>query len=52
MHRHFPHIVDCRPIDAAGFVEAAGLALQQEKRASIWTMPVSILVASKPAASS
>ncbi len=52
MHRHFPHIVDCRPIDAAGFVEAAGLALQQEKRATIWTMPVSILVASKPAASS
>jgi demethylmenaquinone methyltransferase/2-methoxy-6-polyprenyl-1,4-benzoquinol methylase len=48
MHRHFPHIVDCRPIDAAGFVESAGLAVQQEERTTIWTMPVSILIARKP----
>jgi len=47
MHQHFPHIVDCQPIDVAGFVREAGLKITQEERLEIWTMPVVALVATK-----
>ncbi|SMP56979.1 demethylmenaquinone methyltransferase / 2-methoxy-6-polyprenyl-1,4-benzoquinol methylase [Neorhodopirellula lusitana] len=49
MHRHFPHIVDCRPIDAAALLNDSGFAIQQETRMDIWTMPVSAVLAQKPA---
>jgi demethylmenaquinone methyltransferase/2-methoxy-6-polyprenyl-1,4-benzoquinol methylase len=48
MHRHFPHIVDCRPIDPAALVAAAGFADVSEVRTAIWTMPVAVVVARKP----
>ena len=45
MHRHFPHIVDCEPIDLEGLLEASGYSLVAAERVEIWTMPVAIAVA-------
>jgi demethylmenaquinone methyltransferase/2-methoxy-6-polyprenyl-1,4-benzoquinol methylase len=47
MHRHFPHIVDCRPIDVAGVLTAAGFTLVSRQDLEIWTMPVGVVVARK-----
>ena len=49
MHQHFPHIVDCQPIDAAGFVQQAGLQVLSEQTVEIWSMPVAIVVGEKKA---
>ena len=45
MHRHFPHIVDCQPIDAAALVRDAGFELDTRQALKIWTLPVAVLVA-------
>ncbi len=45
MHQHFPHIVDCQPIDAERSLAEAGFEIGQAKRIDIWTMPVQIVVA-------
>ncbi len=45
MHRHFPHIVDCQPIDARRCVVEAGLTITNSKDLEIWTLPVVALVA-------
>jgi len=47
MHRHFPHIVDCRPIDVAKEIQAAGFRLDRLKSREIWTMPVRAAVGVK-----
>jgi ubiquinone/menaquinone biosynthesis C-methylase UbiE len=47
MHRHFPHIVDCRPIDAEHFLAASGFYTLEEKAMTIWTMPVLAILAAK-----
>jgi demethylmenaquinone methyltransferase/2-methoxy-6-polyprenyl-1,4-benzoquinol methylase len=47
-HRHFPHIVDCRPINLKSVLEKAGFAIVEEKRMEIWTMPVSATLAKTP----
>lgn len=44
MHRHFPHIVDCQPIDVEGCLQDAGFSLQEVKDLEIWTMPVRAVV--------
>jgi demethylmenaquinone methyltransferase/2-methoxy-6-polyprenyl-1,4-benzoquinol methylase len=44
MHRHFPHLVDCRPIDPAALLKAGGYQIASENRIEIWTMPVAIVV--------
>ena len=44
MHRHFPHLVDCRPIDPAALLKDAGYQVASEDRIEIWTMPVAIVV--------
>jgi demethylmenaquinone methyltransferase/2-methoxy-6-polyprenyl-1,4-benzoquinol methylase len=44
MHHHFPHIVDCQPIDAVAFFEQAGLEISARTDLEIWTMPVVALV--------
>ncbi|MEM9645466.1 MAG: methyltransferase domain-containing protein, partial [Planctomycetota bacterium] len=49
MHRHFPHIVDCRPIDAPTLIRTAGFDVRCEERLEIWTMPVSVVLATKQA---
>jgi demethylmenaquinone methyltransferase/2-methoxy-6-polyprenyl-1,4-benzoquinol methylase len=40
MHRHFPHIVDCRPIDVEQHLGKAGFAIQRIERLEIWGLPV------------
>jgi demethylmenaquinone methyltransferase/2-methoxy-6-polyprenyl-1,4-benzoquinol methylase len=45
LHRHFPHIVDCQPIQIERFLEEAGFELSAQERMSIWTLPVAIVVA-------
>ena len=47
MHRHFPHIVDCRPIDAVALLQANEFAIEEERRMEIWTMPVAAILAIK-----
>lgn len=44
MHRHFPHIVDCQPIDVRRLLEQAHFAVESEEDIEIWTMPVRIAV--------
>jgi len=44
MHRHFPHLVDCRPIDTEGVVSAAGFRVASVTNLEIWTMPVRVVV--------
>jgi len=44
-HRHFPHIVDCRPIDVPGVVAAAGFTLETNEHLEIWSLPVAAVVA-------
>ncbi len=44
-HRHFPHIVDCRPVDIAGLLAASGFQVDQEAQLKIWTLKVGAYVA-------
>ena len=46
-HRHFPHIVDCRPIEVERVVQAAGFKLTADDRLAIFTMPVAAVVGQK-----
>ena len=45
MHEHFPHIVDCQPIDVTRLVIEAGFRITQNTEMQIWTMPVAAVVA-------
>ncbi len=45
MHRHFPHIVDCQPIEVESLLREAGLDVLSKKDMEIWTMPVAAIVA-------
>ena len=47
LHRHFPHIVDCQPIDVAELVREAGYVDIRESRMEIWTLPVAIVLGKK-----
>lgn len=47
MHRHFPHIVDCQPIDVVQFVGDAGFDIQTIEEMEIWTMPIRAVVGVK-----
>jgi demethylmenaquinone methyltransferase/2-methoxy-6-polyprenyl-1,4-benzoquinol methylase len=47
MHRHFPHIVDCRPIDPVRCLCDAGFTIRDEVDMDIWTMPVKAVVGVK-----
>jgi demethylmenaquinone methyltransferase/2-methoxy-6-polyprenyl-1,4-benzoquinol methylase len=47
MHRHFPHIVDCQPIDVERFVRDASFGIQAVEEMEIWTMPVRAVVGVK-----
>jgi len=43
MHQHFPHIVDCRAIDAAALLRQAGFRIVREEHLAIWGLPVAVL---------
>ena len=44
MHRHFPHIVDCRPIDTERVLSAAGFNIDSVTDLEIWSMPVRVAI--------
>ena len=44
LHRHFPHIVDCRPIDVRSRLEQAGFEVVAGEGVSIWGLPVLAVV--------
>jgi SAM-dependent methyltransferase len=39
IHRHFPHIVDCRPMDVEWLATDAGFAIAQVERLEGWGLP-------------
>ena len=49
MHRHFPHLVDCRPIDVVQVVRDGGFDISSETEMEIWTMPVRSVIGTNPA---
>ncbi|MCP3964615.1 MAG: methyltransferase domain-containing protein [bacterium] len=48
LHEHFPHLVDCRPIDTVGHLRRAGFRIRETLVMSIWSLPVVSVVAMKP----
>ena len=40
LHRHWPHVVDCRPIDVVSLLEAAGFQTRTVAATRIWDLPV------------
>ena len=40
LHRHFPHIIDCQPIDVVTYLERAGFEITEREIISIWGLPV------------
>jgi demethylmenaquinone methyltransferase/2-methoxy-6-polyprenyl-1,4-benzoquinol methylase len=42
LHRHFPHFVDCRPIDVVRWLEHAGYTITHAKTVDIWGLPVKV----------
>ncbi|MDX1503674.1 MAG: methyltransferase domain-containing protein [Thermoanaerobaculia bacterium] len=49
LHRHFPHIVDCQPIDAAAWLERAGFEIRARDTLSLWGLSVLAAVGHRPA---
>jgi ubiquinone/menaquinone biosynthesis C-methylase UbiE len=50
MHLHFPHIVDCRAIDGARCLTAAGFTIERREQLEIWGLPVAIIRAYRASA--
>lgn len=48
LHRHFPHVIDCRPIDVGEALRAAGLRITRHTGLEIWTLRVAAVVAMVP----
>lgn len=46
-HRHFPNLMDCRPIHARASIEAAGFEIARAEQRRMW-VPVEIVLATKP----
>lgn len=47
LHRHFPHFIDCRPINAIDLLKRAAFRTASVQRMSIWGLSVACLVAVK-----
>jgi demethylmenaquinone methyltransferase/2-methoxy-6-polyprenyl-1,4-benzoquinol methylase len=45
LHQHFPHAVDCAPIDVTGVLGKAEFTVETVHAARIWTLPVKAVVA-------
>lgn len=48
MHRHFPHLVDCRPIDVVQVLTDGGFEISKQIDMEIWTMPVRGVIGVNP----
>lgn len=40
LHRHFPNLIDCRPIDVLGLLEHGGYRPVRTERMTLWRLPV------------
>ena len=49
MHRRWPHVVDCRPIDVPGALRTAGFQVGAVHAMTIWSLPVIAVIGEKPA---
>jgi len=47
LHRHFPHFIDCQPIEVRRHLEDAGFRLTDTADMSIWGLPVFVGVGRK-----
>jgi ubiquinone/menaquinone biosynthesis C-methylase UbiE len=47
LHRHFPHFVDCRPIDVVGSLKLAKFDVTSDTTMSIWGLAVACAVGAK-----
>lgn len=45
LHRHFPHFVDCQPIDVTGCLQASSFRIEGTISMEIWGLPVAAVVA-------
>jgi ubiquinone/menaquinone biosynthesis C-methylase UbiE len=48
LHRHFPHFVDCRPIDIVGSLKLADFQVTRDATMFIWGLSVACAVGVKP----
>lgn len=48
LHRQFPVLFDCRPIRVSDALERYGLRVSEEILSSMWGIPVSIVLATRP----
>ena len=47
LHRHFPHVADCRPIDVTSVFHDGGYRVETQREISLWGLPVIAAVARK-----
>ncbi len=48
LHRQWPHVVDCRPIDIVSVLQAAGFRATTAATTTIWSLPVAVVIGVKP----
>jgi len=46
-HQHWPHLVDCGPIDVASALQAARFQTETAGVSAIWTLPVVVAIGVK-----
>jgi ubiquinone/menaquinone biosynthesis C-methylase UbiE len=51
LHRHWPHVIACRPIDVMAALDAAGFQGEAAGATAIWTLPVVAAIGVKPTVS-
>jgi ubiquinone/menaquinone biosynthesis C-methylase UbiE len=45
LHRHFPHLIDCRPINVLRFLDRGHYRIVTNESVRIWLLPVTVLLA-------
>ena len=51
-HRHWPHLVDCRPIDVPRVLQTARFQTKPADVSAIWALPVVLAIGVKASVSS
>jgi len=47
LHRRYPHLVDCRPIDVLRHIERGGFRVTRTERMNLWGLPVAVVSAKR-----
>jgi demethylmenaquinone methyltransferase/2-methoxy-6-polyprenyl-1,4-benzoquinol methylase len=45
LHDHFPHLIDCRPIDVLGHLARTGYCLNAVESMTLWRLPLTVVLA-------